>query len=209
MNINLPSFELDVKLGVLNLAGGAFKLCATQSCSSGPTLSAKISSTGVDVEVDGFVNLFGMIQQQAALKITNTEYILELTGRLFLFKSFIRVTSTYGSVNSASFQVYGRLSTDWMNNLKQRVGAFIQDGAKKATQAISDAQGKLDDAQGAFDRAIKELQNEQRKVDSARSKLNNAKNTLISKQNDVNKLCTKQRCSQGRLSGNSPPPRCI
>lgn len=199
IKVNPPiSFVFDVKLGVLNLAGGAFKLCATRSCSKGPMVYASIVTYPfkIEVKVQGYAKLFGLIEQQATLKITNTKYILELTGRLFLFDSYIRVTANYGTLKSASFGVYGRLSTAWMAELRKEVIAAIKNGADHATKAISSAQKKVDKAQGAYDAAIRTLQQKQRNVNAARAKFNSARNSLSARQRTVNGLCSTRSCSQ-------------
>lgn len=150
----------------------------------------------IEVKVQGYAKLFGLIEQQATLKITNTKYILELTGRLFLFDSYIRVTANYGTLKSASFGVYGRLSTAWMAELKKKVIAAIKKGADHATKAISSAQKNVDKAQGAYDAAIRTLQQKQRKVNAARARFNSAKNSLSAKQRTVNGLCRTRSCAQ-------------
>ena len=177
IRLSLGAFlKLDLGMSPLNLAGGIFKMYAHSSDRSrGPYLKVDISPSKVLIEASGYVELFSFIKKRATLVITDTEYITEVNAFFFGFQADLRVYAGYGSLSAASFRVYGKLSTEWMDDLVSKVTSIIKNVADKATKVISDAQAKLDRAQ--------------RPLISAQRDLSKA-------QNDVNRLCSIKRCKR-------------
>ena len=183
IDIGLPrGIKIDIRMTPLNLAGGLLKLYKSRSDkSSGPILVADIQAfplPKVNVTAQGYVSLFwGMIEREIFLQITNTQFVFWIRGRFFLFDALLRVHAPYGSLEEASFQVYGLLSTAWMDEIRRKVLAVIDEAAKKATAEISKAQAKVRAAESKFDAAVADLR---------------------AKRNNVNSLCTLKHCGRGK-----------
>lgn len=169
INVKPPnSFLFEARLGVLNLWEGAFKMCATKSCSDGPILYASIAKSPrkIDINVQGYVKLFGMIEQQATVVISNTELFLELKARLFCVDAHLSISADVSTWNSASVRVHGRLSGK--EELKHALAAIIQSGGDAATRMVSKSQEVVDHAQQAFDESSSILQQKLRESEAVR-----------------------------------------
>ncbi|XP_065829763.1 uncharacterized protein [Oscarella lobularis] len=182
IHVSLGAFlKLDLAMSPLNLAGGIFKMYAHSSQKSrGPYLKADIdvstSPPKVLIEASGSIELFSFIRMGATLVITDTEYIMEIKTPFFgVFQAYLKVRASYGSLQAASFSVYGELSTAWLDDLVKKVQGIIKKGADDATKKIADAQAE---------------------VDRAQRPLNSAQRDLTNAQNDVNRLCSIKRCSR-------------
>ena len=184
IHVSLGAFlKLDLEMSPLSLAGGIFQMYAHSSDTSlGPYLKADIdvssSPPTVLIEASGYVKLFSFIEIGATLVITDTEYIMEIRAPFFgIFQAYLRVAASYGSLEAASFSVYGELSTEWLDDLVEKVTNIIENGADEATAKIEEAQADVDRAQAS--------------LDSAQDDLNDA-------QDDVNSLCSIKSCSSGK-----------
>ncbi len=202
IKLNPPkSMLFDSRLSNLNLGGGALKVCATRTnCKSGPRFYARVQTSppSVTVRIQGYATLFGFLSREITIHITNSQFIFTLTDRLFLFEGTLRVYASYGSLRSASFRVYGEVSTASITSLQNKVISIIKSGADAATSKISAAQKKLDRAQRPFYDAIKDLGNKKRAVDRAQGGYDRAIRNLREKQNNVNNLCQKRSCGQSK-----------
>ena len=181
INIGLPrGIDIDIRMDPLTLAGGALKMYKSKAESwVGPLFVAEVTASPpkVNVTIAGYVSLFfDMIEAEIFLQITNTYFLFYLRTRFFLFEVLLKVYASYGSLQSASFQVYGLLSTEWMEELRKEACAKIDAAAKAATEAISGAQREIDDANYLFDRAVADLQEKRR---------------------NVNQLCSLRNCHPG------------
>lgn len=144
------AIKIDISISPLNLAGGLIKMYKSRNePSRGPMFYADIKFLpvpSVDIRASGYVSLAGIIEREASLKISNTEFILELYGRFFLFDATLRVHAAYGSLQRAAFQVYGLLSTEWMDELRKRVLAKISEAQKDADAKFNAAKREVDSA---------------------------------------------------------------
>ena len=181
INIGLPrGIKVDIRMDPLTIGGGVLKLYKSKAESSvGPLLVADVTASPpkVNVTAAGYVSLFfGMIEAEIFLQITNTQFLFFIRTRFFLFDALLKIYASYGSLQDASFRVYGLLSTAWMEELARQVCATIDRAAKAATDAIDRAQRKVDAANSKFDAAVR---------------------TLRDKRNNVNRLCRLRTCRSG------------
>ena len=181
IDVGLPrGIKLNIRMTPINLAGGLLKLYKSSSDSSnGPLLVADVKLLplpSINITASGYVSfLYGMIEREVYLQITNTQFLFYIRGRFFLFEALLKVYAPYGSLEEASFQIYGSLSTEWFTQIRERVLGIIKSAADTATRKLSDAQRKVDSARSVFYRAISDLQ-------YAR--------------NNVNRLCSIRRCGR-------------
>jgi hypothetical protein len=197
--IDIPRrIKIDIHASPLNLAGGLLKLYKSRDQSSlGPMFYAdiKIVPPSVEVKASGYASLvYGIVECETTLEISNTEFQLRMSGRFFLFDAELRVYANYGSLESAAFQVYGKLSTAWMEELEKRVVNAIDEAQKAATAKISEAQGKVNSAQSSYDAAVRTLQQKQRDVENKNKDFDRAIANLQKKQNNVHRLCRLRTC---------------
>lgn len=140
----------------------------------------------------------GLIEKEVHLTITNTQFIFYLREPFFVFEATLKVYANYGSLQNAAFRVYGLLSSEWMDDIRQKVLSVLDKASKDATKKLSDAQGEVDKAQGAYDAAIRTLRNKQREVDKGNEKFDAAIQDLNRKQANVNKLCGLRTCHSSK-----------
>lgn len=163
----------------------------------GPKLYANLKLLpipSVNVSAHGFISFAGLIEKEIHLTITNKEFIFYLRERFFVFEATLKVYANYGSLQNAAFRVYGLLSTDWMNSIREQVLDVLEKAKNDATKRISDAQKKVDKANGAFDAAVRTLREKQTEVTNANKKFDDAIRSLSRKQQDVNRLCRLRTC---------------
>ena len=201
IEISMPSgIKINIRMAPLHLAGGLIKMYASSSdSSSGPYLVADLKtlpSPSINVTASGYIDFLGMIKRQAFLQITNTQYIFWIHGRFFLFDALLRVHASYGSLETAAFGVYGRLSTAWMTGISNKVKGIIDKGARDATRKISNAQSAVSSKQRDYDNAVQTLRQKRRDLDRAHYKFDEAIRTLRGKQHNVNNLCHIRSCSR-------------
>ena len=163
IDVGLPrGIKLNIRMTPLNIAGGLIKLYKSRSDSSnGPMLVADVKLLplpSINVAASGYVSfLYGMIEREVYLRITNSQFLFYIRGRFFLFDSILKIYAPYGSLEKASFQIFGRLLGQWFRQIQQRVVSIIKSGADAATQQISRAQAKVSSAQSKLNSAIWKL----------------------------------------------------
>ena len=197
--------DVDIRMDPLNLAGGLLKLHASKSDSStGPLLVAHIKAfptPSVNVTAAGYVSLFaGMIEREVFLQITNTQYLFWIRGKLFFVDALLKVYASYGSLQQASFQVYGRLSTSSMEEIANQVKGIIDKAANAAVEKIQAAQNTVNSKQADYDRVVDTLRTKQVELDNANSKFDDAVRWLQGKRNNVNSLCRIRNCGRRKSS---------
>ena len=203
VTMSLPKgIMMDIALPPLNLAGNLLSMYASSSDrSKGPYLVVNITILpylSFFIEASGYVSVLG-ISAEAKLRITNTEYLYNITGRfLGLFEANLEITASYGDIRSASFRVRGSFKNDLFTRIADLVNKAIKESAEKATAAISAAQRKVEHAKGAFDDANGELSKAQSDVDGANADFDAAIRSLQSAQADVRGLCTPPNCGDGK-----------
>ena len=179
ISLNPPTeFTIDMSMDPINLAKGLFKLYRSKKQpKEGPRFyaSIKTSPPSVTLKADGYARVLSTIEQEASLEITDTQYVMTVSGPFFGFEATLKVYASYGSLKSAAFQIYGLLSSEWMKEISAKVKNEIQKGADKATKAIDDAQ--------------KDVNNAKKKFDSANDDLKSAENA-------VKKVCKKKKCGK-------------
>ena len=164
IDVGLPrGIKLNIRMTPLNLAGGLLKLYKSSSDSSnGPLLVADVKLLplpSVNVTASGYVSfLYGMIEREVYLQITTTQFLFYIRGRFFLFEALLKIYAPFGSLEQASFQIYGSLSTEWFNELSRRAVLIIQHGANEATRKIADAQRTVEGARAHFYHALHKLE---------------------------------------------------
>ncbi|XP_065839709.1 uncharacterized protein [Oscarella lobularis] len=178
INIGLPrGIKIDIRMDPLTIGGGILKLYkSTTETTVGPLLVADVTASppNVNVTAAGYVSLFfGMIEAEIFLQITNTHFLFYVRRRFFIFEALLKVYASYGSLQDASFQVYGLLSTAWLEELERSVCAKIDAAAKVATDKIDAAKRKVDGAHAKFDAVVADLRR---------------------KRNNVNNLCHLRTC---------------
>ena len=171
INIGLPrGIKVDIRMDPLNIGGGVLKMYKSRTETTvGPLLVADVTASPpkVNVTAAGYVSLFfGLVEAEIFLQITNTYFIFYVRRRFFLFDALLRVYAPYGSLQEASFQVYGLLSTEWMKKLEKEVCDAIDGAAKTATDAIDREQRKVDEFNSKFDAAVSDLQGKRRNVNN-------------------------------------------
>ena len=179
VNVGLPQgIKIDISMTPLNLAGGLIRLRRSRDDSSnGPMLVADVKLfplPSINVKAQGYISfLGGMIEREVYLEITNSQFVMMVRGRFFLFDAELKIHAPYGSLLSASFRVYGRLSMAWLTELADRTANVIKRGADRATRKIGDAQ---------------------RKVDGARSYLHRQQAKLSRARNNLHRMCRIRSC---------------
>ena len=171
INIGLPrGIKIDIRMDPLTIGGGVLKLYKSSTETTvGPLLVADVTASppNVNVTAAGYVSLFfGMMEAEIFLQITNTHFLFYVRRRFFLFEALLKVYASYGSLQDASFQVYGLLSTAWMEELERSVCAKIDAAAKVATDKIDEAKRKVDGAHAKFDAVVADLRQKRRNVNS-------------------------------------------
>jgi hypothetical protein len=191
ISLNPPSeFTIDMSMDPINLANGLFKLYrAKNEPRKGPRFyaSIKTSPPSVTLKADGYARVLSTVEQEASLEITNTQYVMTVSGPLFGLEATLRVYASYGSLKSAAFQVYGLLSSEWIQEISAKVQNEIKNGADKATKAINDAQKDVDNAKKKFDSANDDLESAERAV---------------------KKVCKQKRCRKVTQCVGCTKPKC-
>jgi hypothetical protein len=206
IKISIPrAIKIDIRMTPLNLAGGLLKMYASKKDSStGPLLTADIKFLpipSINVTAAGYVSLFaGMIEAEIFLQITNTHYIFWIRGRLFLFDALLKVYASYGSLQQASFGVFGSLSTVWMQKISSEVEDILEKASIEAEKEIQDAQNLVNSKQEDFDEAVERLRSKNRELNNAISTLTDAERTLQKKRQEVQNLCRIKSCGKSKLS---------
>ena len=201
INLDPPTgLTVDLNMDPINLANGLFKMFRSESeRNRGPRFFAKIKTLpipSVVVKASGYASVLNAIETSAELEISDTEFIMTISGRLFVFDVSLKVYASYGSLQSASFKVSGELSSG-LDKIRAEALRIIQNGADSATSAIGDAQQEVDKAQAAFREASKNVESAVEEVKSAQRKFDDAIEVFNDAQRTVNGLCSISSCSQG------------
>ena len=183
ISLNPPTeFTIDMDMGPLNLAEGLFKLYRSRNeANKGPRFYANVKTStappSVILKAEGYARILNMVETAASLEITNTQYVMTVSGPFFGFTATLKVYASYGSLKSAAFQVNGVLSSEWKEKVADTVKQVIKSGADKATKAIGDAK--------------KDVEKAQKKFDDASEALNSAKD-------DVKNMCKLKSCGTSK-----------
>ena len=203
MIINLPKgVKMSVALSPLRIAGGLLQMYASsRDRSRGPFLKVFITAhprPKVDIRASGFVSVLG-IQQEAMLRITNTQYEYRIAGKfLHLFQASLHITAKYGNIKRAEYRVRGHLRNDFFAIIRRKIQRGLQSSSRAATKAIDNAKRKVNSKKVVFDRAIGKLRSAQHRVNRVKGAFTRAMNKLRRWEGKVRRLCRIKRCGSGK-----------
>ena len=203
INIGLPNgLYVGVSLPPLRIAGGILQMYASSTDrSNGPFLTADVDilpTPNVDIQASGYLNVLG-ISLETSLIITNTQFIFEIEGKfLDLFEASLRISASYGNINSASFQVQGSFTNNLYSTLEDLISNGLDAAAEDATRAFDAVQRDLDNAQDTLDSATRVFEDAQDEVDKAQRAFDDAVDEVASLRRDVDGICSTRSCGSGK-----------
>ena len=172
IDVNLPkNVKVMVTMTPLNLAKGLIKIFKSKNDrSNGPLLDIDMKVDGVpsvNVVANGYVNfLGGMIESEEQLLITNSLFVLNLRGALFVFEASLRIYASYGSLHAASFRVSGSIASRSLDALDTDASHIIDTGANEATLRVRRAEEKKNSASSFFESTAEKLRHARDKVNA-------------------------------------------
>ena len=148
----------------LDIGSGVFKMYKSrQDHSVGPLLIADVTMSPrpkVNVTAAGYVSLFfGLLEAEIFLQVTDSYFLFFVRGRLFLFDALLRVYAPYGSLQEASFRVYGMLSTEWLDKIREETLQIIQDAVDEADRQLSGVVTNFQSAMADYNKAQDDYMN--------------------------------------------------
>jgi len=195
VTVSLPNgIDISVALPPINIGNGLLQMAASPSDSTrGPFLRAAVTlvpSPNIDVAASGFVKVLG-ISTSSTLRITNTHYEFNLSGRMFkLFQASLMISASYGSISQASFRVKGNFKSDLFSRITERIKEVLDSSANQANQAIGSAQAEVKKQHARFDDANHALQSAQNEVNKANSRFDAAEGAVRRARHKVNSVCS-------------------
>jgi exonuclease VII small subunit len=196
VNISPVRFKLQVELPAINIAGILKMYKSSVEKSTGPFINVDIGIESVpSIEASGFIEVLG-ISAEAKLKISSSKTEYFVAGRfLGLLEASLRISSTYGSISNAGYEVEGHFKSDLFDRIAQGVRDVLQKSADEADKHLSAAQDKLDEAKAKLDSAINKFENAKKKVDDAKKVFDAAVSKVEDARNKLDSVCRIRSCS--------------
>ena len=199
VNISPVRFKLQVELPAINIAGILKMYKSSVEKSTGPFINVDVGIESVpSIEASGFIEVLG-ISAEAKLKISSSKTEYFVAGRfLGLLEASLRISSTYGSISNAGYEVEGHFKSDLFDRIAQGVRDVLQKSADEADKHLSAAQDKLDEAKAKLDSAINKFENAKKKVDDAKKVFDAAVSKVEDARNKLDSVCRIRSCSSSK-----------
>ena len=199
INISPVRFKLQLELPAINIAGILKMYKSSTEKSMGPFIDIDIGTESApNIEASGYVEVLG-ISAEAKLKISSSNIEFFVAGRfLGLLEASLRISTTYGSISNAGYEVEGHFKSDLFDRIAQGVQGALQKSADEADRYISAAQEKLDEAKSKFDDAINGLEYAKRKVEDAKKVFDAAIGGLEVARRNLDNICRIRSCGSGK-----------
>ena len=205
VNLGFPDgIYFAVELPPIRVGGELLQMYASKSDKSkGPFLTADIDflpSPNVDIQASGYLSVLG-ISLETSLTITNTQFIFNIEGKfLSLFEASLRIYASYGSIQTAAFQVQGSFTNNLYSTLENLIKNGLSAAAEDATKAFDDVERELNSAKVTLNSARKTLDDARDEVDKAQGAFDDAVNEVASLRRDVDSICSTKSCGSGKLN---------
>lgn len=197
--VSSTEITIDLAMVPVNLDHNLFQFYYSENDKTkGPHVSWAIQqmASPSQLRMDGHALLLGKISQAAVLQITDTQYILDIVAPFFLFDAKLTFYAPYGPLSSATFQVQGELSSDWIAAIANEVVKVITTAATNAVAADSIAKARANDtsiAKTQFNEVVQLLHHQQKKHSQDQKDYHAAASDLHNVKRHELKSCHKLR----------------
>jgi hypothetical protein len=183
----------------INLFNGVLEIYKQSSDSSrGPAITVEVHKPLKlkEIAISGYLSLLrGALSAKAQISVTDKEVATELTAKLFVCRTNIKLHGEYASrLSDVPFLVTASVHFTEFARIEEEVEGIIRSVADIATKFVEALQKGLEAVMDKLNKAQDFLTARQRDFDNAKRKLQGPLNTLNSAKRKVDGLCRIRSC---------------